>query len=226
MRTGKELRGTHLMATDGSIGTVKDLILDGDQWLVRYLVIDTGKWLPGKKVLISPQAVRTPAGRDGDLPVSLSKDQVYHSPDIDEAQPVSRLAEISLHKHYNWNPYWASAFAPPPPPAMAASSEELQEAEAEAATGSHLRSLKEITGYTAETSGGAVGHVEDVVLDDDMTTVRHFVIDTGHWFSGRKVLIPPTAVRQVSWAESKVTLSLGKDEVERLPDADSELARR
>ena len=38
--TGK-MRGVHILATDGEIGHVDDLLIDERTWSVRYLVVDT-----------------------------------------------------------------------------------------------------------------------------------------------------------------------------------------
>jgi len=46
-----------LGASDGDVGTVHDLLIEGDDWHVRYLVADTRKWLPGRKVRVSPDHV-------------------------------------------------------------------------------------------------------------------------------------------------------------------------
>jgi PRC-barrel domain len=52
----KDIYGTKLTATDGEIGHVKDFYFDDKSWAVRYLVVDTGSWLPGRLVLLAPQA--------------------------------------------------------------------------------------------------------------------------------------------------------------------------
>ena len=82
-----------LDATDGEIGTVEDFYFDDKSWAVRYLVVKTGGWLSGRKVLISPTVV---IGKNWDLglfPVSITKEQVRNSPDINTDKPVSRQHE-------------------------------------------------------------------------------------------------------------------------------------
>jgi hypothetical protein len=50
--------GYHIHATDGEIGHVGDLLIDGADWGIRYLIVDTRNWWFGKHVLMSPYAVR------------------------------------------------------------------------------------------------------------------------------------------------------------------------
>src|SRR6476660_3534178 len=49
-----QLRGYHIVATDGEIGHVDDFLIDGGNWTLRYLVVDTSNWIGGRSVLISP----------------------------------------------------------------------------------------------------------------------------------------------------------------------------
>ena len=55
LRSIKEIIGYDLLATDGSIGHVKDFYFDDEAWGVRYVVVDTGGWLSGRMVLLSPE---------------------------------------------------------------------------------------------------------------------------------------------------------------------------
>ena len=49
-----------------------------------------------------------------------------------------------------------------------------------------------IEGYAIRASDGVIGTVVDFLFADDSWLVRWLVVDTGHWLSGRKVLLPPT----------------------------------
>ena len=86
----KDLRGYAIRATDGVFGTVDDFYFDDQDWGIRYLVVDTGRRRSGRKVLISAGAIGSPDRTKQELPVSLTKTQVKHSPDIDTRRPVSR----------------------------------------------------------------------------------------------------------------------------------------
>ena len=92
-----------------------------EAWVVRYLIVDTGGWLSNRKVLISPFAIGHPDWAQKTLPVSITKEQVKNSPDIDTQKPVSRQHEIRYLGYYGY-PY-GYAYAPPvvysaPPPTV------------------------------------------------------------------------------------------------------------
>ena len=57
--TVSQLTGYSIGAKDGDIGSVDDVLFDDKLWTVRYLVADTAKWLPGRRVVISPIALRS-----------------------------------------------------------------------------------------------------------------------------------------------------------------------
>ena len=104
LRNAKTLERHELLARDGTIGHVRDLYFDDQQWNLRYFVVDAGSWLLSRKVLISPLAVGVPDWEKKVLPVSLSKQQVKNSPGIDTDKPVSRQHEATLSDCYGWPP--------------------------------------------------------------------------------------------------------------------------
>ncbi|MES2695139.1 MAG: PRC-barrel domain-containing protein [Verrucomicrobiota bacterium] len=221
-RSTKQMKGHALRARDGDIGEVKDFYFDDRQWQIRYLVVETGAWLQSRRVLLSPAAV---GGMDGSLktfPVDLTMEQVRNSPGIDTDKPVSRQHEEELHAYYGWPAYWAPTLGigdlgvplmPPPAP------EPPTEGNAPLRrTGDpHLRSANHTTGYTIEATDGSIGHVDDYLIDDDGWRIRYLVIDTRNWWPGKKVLVAPGWIRDVSWESHSVHLDINRDAVKASP---------
>ena len=58
IRDSSHLKGAKVTATDGDIGTVKEVFFDDRNWAIRYLVVDTGSWLTDRLVLVSPYSVK------------------------------------------------------------------------------------------------------------------------------------------------------------------------
>src|SRR5689334_4092581 len=106
IRGADGLKGFTIGATDGEVGGVNDLYFDDERWVIRYLVVDTGNWLPGRKVLISPHAVRTTQWELRRVDVALTRQQVKGSPDIDTDKPVSRQHEAAFFSYYGYPAYW------------------------------------------------------------------------------------------------------------------------
>lgn len=110
LRSAEKLQGMALTASDGAIGEVSDLYFDDESWGVRYLVVNTGTWLNGRRVLVSPVAVRDVDAPTNQIFVNLTQKQVENSPDIDTRQPVSRQHESTLLSYYGYPVYWGGPF--------------------------------------------------------------------------------------------------------------------
>jgi hypothetical protein len=226
------IRGYAIHASDGAIGALDDLYFDDQSTAIRYLVVDTGNWLPGRRVLLAPAAVGGfDAGREAVI-TGLSRHQVEESPGIATDKPVSRQEERALHAYYGWDPYWS---APPPligtlgpyfgavmPAAPAPGQRRLDEetASERAQSHPHLRSAREVEGYHVAATDGAIGHVEDFLIDDDRWTIALLGIDTRNWLPGRKVVISPGWLRAIDWPDRQIEVALTRDQIKASPEYD------
>lgn len=196
---------------------------DDGTWTVRYVVVDSGKWLSGRLVLIPLWALHAPDWDQARIPVRLTRAQVQRSPDIDTHRPVSRQAEATSLSYYGYPFYWGGpalwgalpapalgADVPPPPMPPAPPDADMRE--------THLRSCREVTGYHIRARDGEIGHVDDFVIDADTWGIQHLLIDTSNWIGGRSVLLSPTSVQRVSWAERIAEVSMSKESVARSPE--------
>jgi hypothetical protein len=202
--------GEKLRAFDGDIGHVRDFYFDDQNWAVRYLVADTGRWLTGRLVLLSPHALGDllPTGKA--LLVKLTRQQIEESPSIDEHKPVYRQHEEEYHRHYGYpyyaqrSPLWGLAgypvLVPPPRPV------DLERKKID----SHLRSTRHVKGYKVEATDGAVGEVEDFLIDGTMWLIRAVVIKSGHWNSDEHLTIPVEVVSRISYDDSTVYLDAAR----------------
>lgn len=226
LRSINQLYGDELRATDGDIGHIKDFYFDDQNWAVRYVVVDTGWWLSGRLVLISPH-VFTNFDLDGvRRGVNLTRKQIENSPDFDSEKPVSRQYEDDYYRYYGWPTYWqgdglwgTGAF-----PIVAPPLEERPDASAGEATSSdergdaHLRSTQALNGYRIQTDEGAIGHVIDFIFDHKTWAICHLVVETGHWFSGKEIVISPKQIVRISYEESKVFVSVTKESILKAPE--------
>jgi len=82
----------------------------------------------------------------------------------------------------------------------------------------HLRSTYDVTGHHIQATDGAIGHVEDFVIDDETWAIRYLIIDTENWWPGKKVLISPLWIERVSWSEAKVFINLTGETIKQSPE--------
>ncbi|TAM47847.1 MAG: PRC-barrel domain containing protein [Acidobacteria bacterium] len=231
LRSMKHLDGFAIGATDGDIGTVREFYFDDVSYTVRYAVVDTGNWLGERKVLLSPIAFRAMDWEHKRITAALTKDQVEKSPDIDTQKPVSRQHEIAYYGYYGYTPYWAGSYLwgafPYPYPAAGPvlSAEELERErrwnwESKDWQDPHLRSSLAVTGYHIQATDGDIGHVEDFLVDDRSWAIRYMIVDTTNWWPGKKVLVSPAWIERVDWAEAKVHVDVGREQIRTSPEYD------
>ena len=234
----EHLRGYAIQARDGEIGQVDDLLFDDRSWTVRYLVADAGGWLSSRRVLLSTAVLERPDPVTLKLPVALTREKVRESPSIDADAPVTRRQEELLSRHYGWAPWWTDPAiavgllgAEPvtdrpidPVPEKIGPAPGSEAGRAEAA----LRSSHEVRGFPIAATDGDVGHVEDLLVDEDGWIVRYFVVDTRNWLPGRKVLIAPNWVTGIDWIEEKLAVRMTREKVKGSPEyaPEKEIDRR
>ncbi len=80
-----------------------------------------------------------------------------------------------------------------------------------------------INGYTIDASDGQIGAVSDLLFEDADWAVRWLVVKTGALLSGRKVLLPLSALGQPDAKSSRIPVSLTMQQVQDSPDVDADL---
>lgn len=219
------LTGYALQARDGEIGKLKQIYFDDQYWMVRYFVVHTGSWLLGQDVLIAPVVVTAVDEENQCLEVNLTREQIKNCPPLNAALPVSRHYEQEYYRYYGWEPYWGDASLigrVPVMPPVSAAAEEPQEPEHP-----HLHSSEEVTGYHIHAHDDDIGHVEDFIVEAPDWEIRYLEVDTRNWLPGKHVLVEPAWIRQVDWANQKVTVDLLREAIETAPpyDPDKILSR-
>ncbi len=138
--------------------------------------------------------------------------------------PVSRQYETQLVEYYNWYPYWEGphAWGPAMTPFTTAAVRTEPIQSIEAGGQSHLRSVREVTGYHIQALDDTIGHVEDFLLEGRTWAIRYLVVDTRNWLPGRKVLIPPAWASTIDWKRSLLNVRVDRGAVEASPVYDKE----
>jgi len=191
--------GNKIVAPDGIIGSVSDFFFDDETAYIRYLVVRTGTWLLGKLILLSSLTISNHRATKS-LSVHVRREQIKNSPDIDLSQPISRQMQSRLHSHYGWPVYWAFSPRTPGDP--------------------HLRSTKEIEGYTIQARDGKIGKLVDLIADCKLWMIRYVAVDAQRWMPGKKVLISPSWFAWVDWNQRELEVDLSREEIGRAPDYD------
>ena len=235
------LQDCPISASDGNVGFVKDFLIDGRSWNVRWMVVDTGQRVTGRRVLIHPSAIAPldlalpvrrvlPMMSTGDtlvVSVRLTKQQIEASPEAREDEPVTKQMESDLHDHYGWDPAWGTTYfgasdiaAPLLEPLIFSENAARQAAHRESHRSEgdpHLRSVVSVNGYRVRATDGDLGHVESFLADDVNWDIRYLVIATRDWWPGKHVQLAPFAVKDIDWTEHRVNVDVTRAQVKSSP---------
>lgn len=216
-----ELYGRKLGAIDGAIGHVKDFYFDDHTWAIRYVIADTEPWLSKRLVLLPPDSFGTNAFGEiaadgGAMQVKLTRKQIEESPPIDSHRPVSRQYEEDYYSYYGWPGYWdaesksggmnVTAIMPPTPDSQRRHGHSRGD-------DVHLRSMKKVTGYALHATDGLIGTVSSFMVHGHSWGIRELVVETGHWYAGKTILIVTDNVIRISYENSTVSVNLTRDNI-------------
>ena len=213
------LYGDRLAASDGEIGRVKDFYYDDLAWVIRYVVVDTGTWLSHRQVLLSPHGFGQWDREGHSLPIRLTRKQVEDSPSIDAHRPVNRQDERDYYQHYGWPAYWKGGgmwgIAGFPVVDSSPTKRQATHHGHNQRDDLHLRSTKALLGYKIQAADGVIGRVQSVMVDDKSWAVAELVVETGHWYAGKEILVRSGKIERVSYEEATVFVNLSKAEIEQ-----------
>jgi uncharacterized protein YrrD len=223
--------GYTIKGTDGEIGKLDEFYFDDRTSTIRYMVVKTGGWLSEKKVLISPEVFQNVDWESKTLSVNLTQEKIKNSPDVDTDKPASRQQEELIRGYYAWPGYYGSGMVGYwglgmwgyPIMEVNATEEEIKKMETakHEYENPHLRSTNEVTGYDIHATDGDIGKVEDFIFDDVTWKIHFLVVETGSWFSEKKVLFSPVRIKEIDWKNDAVVINTTIAHVKSSPEYDS-----
>ncbi len=212
------LTGYRLQGLDAEVGKVEDFYFDDRHWAIRYLVADTGTWLTSRKVLISPYALLSVTTEAKRIAIDLTRKQIEDSPSLDTHKPVSQQFEEQYHEYYGFPLYWTGEHMWGSDQVIQRDRERWEQFKHDKkAWDPHLRSCTAVNGYHIQATDGEVGHVDDFIIDDEAWAIRYLVIATRDWWPGKKVLVSPKWIKDVSWDRSRIVVDLSRESIKQSP---------
>ncbi len=213
-----QMVGSVVQGTDQRLGTLSNIVFDGQHWVVRYVVIDTSNWFPGHEIPLRPTELNDLQWGEHRVSAQLSKSQAELGPRTKFPDPMARQMQRELSQYYQLPIYWSVdpiyAAAVPELHVSADQSSEIEKMQLD------VRSGNEIHSYDIHATDGLFGTVHDLIVDDEFWVVRYVVVDTGHWLPGRKVIFATSWIDRISWTERALYVDLTKAQVESSPHYD------
>ena len=72
-----------------------------------------------------------------------------------------------------------------------------------------------LKGYGVDAIDGSIGKLDDATLEVGPTYV---IVDTGHWLSGKRVLLPSATIAGVDEKRARLRIDRTKDEIRHAPE--------
>lgn len=78
-----------------------------------------------------------------------------------------------------------------------------------------------LNGMPFEATDGEIGRIKDALFDDQLWTLRYLLVEVETCLAGRKVLIPPSALKMIDWRRNVVQVDLTRQQVKESPTIDT-----
>ena len=82
--------------------------------------------------------------------------------------------------------------------------------------------LRQLLGLHIKASDGEIGRIKDVCFDDHSWTIRYLVVETGHFFANRQVLVSPLSVSIIDWDGNMLYVKLDMAQIKGSPAIDTD----
>lgn len=112
LRSAKATVQYTVLASDGKVGEVADLIVDDEDWVIRYLVVDIFAVLPGARVVLPPTWAIDTVWADRAFKLDIELKKVRDAPHYDPTEPVDRAYEEKVFDYYGRPVYWYDVTMP------------------------------------------------------------------------------------------------------------------
>lgn len=97
----------NVIAEDGDMGYVADVIIEKETWRIRYFVINCGKWSTHQLTLISPDWITSANWTKDEFYVDMTLEGIEKGPLYQKRKPITRDFEERMYHNYGKEPYWS-----------------------------------------------------------------------------------------------------------------------
>jgi uncharacterized protein YrrD len=200
------------------VGHIKSLYFDELTWTVRYILIETILFVDKKTAIIAPVAIDKIKPDERMVVLSLKKEHIEKSPDVDGVMPLSREKELELAERYEWPAYWEDLSASMPEVVEElAISKESPTADRTEMENNPIRDMAAILSYQVVAQDDSAGSAKDFIFDTDTWHVAFLIVNVSG-LHGHDVMLPPTAIAKVDWQEKTVYTGTLADTVKKAPE--------
>lgn len=231
LRSLKEIIGYNLLTTDDLAGHCEDFLLDTALRRVCYTIVDTGSWLQRRRTVISTTRLGQPDWSTERIPTSFSRRDIEQAPESGASTIASHQYEISNHEYDTLPFYWPGVDFTEGTPDRRGVILPVEDIDLDnditepnyipdKRHATNLTSALSILKYDAIAQDGNIGHVDDIIVDDEKWDIVNIIIDTGKILPDRQVAINPALVRKINSTTHFLDMGISHDAIDKLPNFD------
>jgi sporulation protein YlmC with PRC-barrel domain len=200
--------GYSVIATDGEVGRVCNLLFDDHSWTVRYLVIAPENWTKRREVELALAVVEQSHWIYRSFKVHCTRDQVLNSPELNSARWVALQRTVCMQEGSRVVDRWLNSgfyeeSMMPHSPGHAV----------RAMISPRLRSTRELLDYRLWARDGEIGRLHRFFVDDNTWHLRYLDVKAGSWINRQSVLIPTRSVESISETDRRVNLRHNREQI-------------
>jgi hypothetical protein len=79
--------------------------------------------------------------------------------------------------------------------------------------GAVVHRLSRIIGFHVHGTDGALGHIDDFLIDEKASRLSYLVVDTSNWMGGKWVALSPASISSIDWVEQIVHMAMTRDQI-------------
>jgi hypothetical protein len=202
LRRAKELLGTDIVALDGHVGKIGDLVFDPLVWTVQYAVVRLAGFLGGVKLLVPREVIKDK--KKGYLELSVSRQELMSA----------ALHEVRDLRAAGWQTASDSGRR---------KQLQLQPDGEERITGvrtaldPNMRLAKGVIGYRVRAADGDVGRVRDFIINPATWIILCVIASTRVWLPGKRILLPVPWIDDINRDEHRVGTHLNRRDLRGAP---------
>lgn len=106
LQSAIEINGYTVEALDGDAGQVEDLLVDDQDWTLKFLIVDTGGILTRNKVLVSFDWLIEIGWADRKIRLNLPQEKIESSLSYDPDSAIGLDHYIETHRAYDRSDLW------------------------------------------------------------------------------------------------------------------------
>lgn len=205
LRRARELSGRGVVAPDGQVGKVDDLVFDPLVWTVQYAVVRLSGLLGRVRLLVPREVIQDQ--KDGHLEVAVSKSELTSTALYEVRDLRARGRETA-------------------PDSGTQGQLQLQPGGENRLTGArtaldpNLQLAKDIIGYRIRTADGDIGRVRDFIINPATWIILCVVASTRVWLPSKRILLPVPWIDDIDRKEHRVGTHLERRDLRGAPHFD------